>query len=244
MRHARAVCAATLFIVLSTGAKAAEVDYFIKIPGVDGEARDGAHDKWIIIESLDWGAYRLDREAGAVRFGDGAHGRRLPSGSSNSSSKGDPDRPVIIGDVPNSSAPAQRNQSDLNFVLSRASRANPKLMQNCANGKHLPKVEIDQLANGQRIAHYVLHDPRFVSFAAGDVRLSASTGTNAVRRQSLNNLQQMTITARTLKTNPTVRLVYQCADWINYKTGAKGGNCAASKTRKDIILKGSKIKEN
>lgn len=241
MRRLLAIGVAAAALAATSYAHAAEVDYFLKIPGIDGEGRDGAHNKWIVIESLDWREYRLDREAGAVRFGDGAHGRRLPSGSSSASASGDPDRPVIIGRAPSPQASTQHNQTDLEFVLSRASRATPKLMQYCASGKHVARVEIDQIENGKRTARYVLHNPRFVSFVAGDVRLTA---TSAARGQSSNNLKQMTLAARSLTTDPKVHLVYDCADWINYKTGAKGGNCAASKTRGDVIMKGSKIKEN
>lgn len=244
MRHVWTAHAAAAVVLFAPTTGAAAADYFIKIPGVDGEARDKNHDKWIIIESVDWGAYRLDREAGAVRFGDGARGRRPPRGQTTAPAYGDPDRPVITGRVYSDESSAQYNETDLQFVLSRASRATPKLMQYCASGKHVAKVEIDQIENGEAVARYVLRNPRFVSFVAGDMQLTAPVTGAAARSRSPGKLKEMTLAARSLATDPTVRLVYDCADWVNRKTGAKGGNCATSKTRGDVVIKGSKIKEN
>jgi type VI secretion system secreted protein Hcp len=44
------------FVLMAAPTSAAQVDYFLKIDGIDGESQDPQHDKWIDILSWSWGA--------------------------------------------------------------------------------------------------------------------------------------------------------------------------------------------
>lgn len=200
-----AALAAAAALILS--AKAAQVDYYLKIPGVDGESRAGAHDKWIEITSV---SFALDREAGAVRFGDGVSGRRPPAARN-----GDVDQPVIIGSLPNPQT-ARQNQTDFAFVMERASRATPKLMQSCADGKHIDRAEIDELRDGVVAVSRVYYDLRFVAFEADGERIEPGAAGRRVAR---------TLKNRPLKADPKVVMRYACMEWKDARTGKKSAPC-------------------
>jgi type VI secretion system secreted protein Hcp len=42
-------------VIVNPGSTSAEVDYFLKIDGVDGESKDTDHQNWIDIQSWSWG---------------------------------------------------------------------------------------------------------------------------------------------------------------------------------------------
>lgn len=218
---------------LAGGVEAAQVDYFLKIPGVEGEADKRGHENWIELVHYD-----LDRESGEVRFGDGVTGRRPPTGAAD----GDPDQPVIVGSLPNPKS-AQQAQSDLAFVMRRASRAGPKLMQLCANGQHIPKAEIHELHDGVLAVKRTYYDLRFVSFETDGERIEPG----AAGRRLARRLQ-----SQRLANNPRVRMRYACMEWADVRSGKTSAPCPVAAKKdgtitikgKDITLKGKKIREN
>jgi type VI secretion system secreted protein Hcp len=85
----------------------AQVDYFLKIPGIEGESTDSAHGGEIEILSWSWG------ESNASTHESGTTG--------GSAGKG--------------------HLQDMTCTL-RASKATPKLMQYCADGKHITEETV------------------------------------------------------------------------------------------------------
>lgn len=207
MTIARISAALIAAAALTASAKAAQVDYFLKISGVEGEATAEGHKDWIELISV---SYALDPEAGALRFGDGEAGRRLPAGD------GDPDRPVIVGSVPNAQA-AQPAETDFAFVLHRASKATPKLMQYCADGKHVGRAQIDELHGGVLAVKRAYYDLRFVSFEADGERITPGAAGKRLARR---------LKTRTLQADPKVAMRYFCMEWEDARTGEKSAPCA------------------
>lgn len=145
----------------------------------------------------------------------------------------DPDRPIIVGAVPNRAG--QQNRTDLEFVVSRASRATPKLMEYCANGKVLPTIEIGALKAGSTETVYTLYDARFLELRSGRTRIA----------QGARNSRDIRAAARDLREDPVIRISYACAEFENFSTGEKSAPCPqAGKASGEVTMKGAKIKEN
>ncbi|GEM_PF-459169 len=56
-------------VVSDAPSQATAVDYFLKIEGVDGESTDQTHDKWIAIDSFQWGGSASSTTTGAAAGG-------------------------------------------------------------------------------------------------------------------------------------------------------------------------------
>lgn len=204
---------------IATQSAAAKDDFFIQIGNIQGEARDGAYNGWIELQSVEIGkGYRIimnEDGTGRIQFGDGAHGRRLPGG--------DPDRPVIIGSVPNPRTPAQYNQTNLEFIHARASRATEALEKACAAQTHFRKAEIHHVIEGKTSAKYVFYGLQCAARSNG-----GSAG-------------------------PKITMSVNCVRKTDLRSGAATSACPADSMKKDgtiviqgkdITLKGKKILEN
>jgi type VI secretion system secreted protein Hcp len=98
----------------------AQVDYFLKIDGVDGESKDAKHKNEIDIESWSWGAV----QSGTPQSGGGGGG---------------------AGKV---------SMQDFHFVM-RLTKASPKLMLACANGKHIKMATLTARKAGKTQQEYL-----------------------------------------------------------------------------------------
>jgi type VI secretion system Hcp family effector len=124
----------------------AAVDMFLKIEGIDGEAKDEAHSGWIDVLSVDWGAVRATPV------------RATPARPQRGAERKRPGR-VKYGDI----------------TLKRGyDAASPKLMLAVANGTRVPSVVLEFTtteAEGVRYVRYELQDVIISSYridAGGD----------------------------------------------------------------------------
>ena len=123
----------------------AAVDMFLKIDGIDGEAADANHDKWIDVLSIDWGAKGTPVRATTTVRQRGAERKR-------------PGR-VKYGDI---------------TLKKSYDASSPSLAQACANGEHIPKVSLEWTttdADGTRYMRVELQDVIISSYgidATGD----------------------------------------------------------------------------
>jgi type VI secretion system secreted protein Hcp len=90
-------------------------DMFIKFDGIDGEAKDSNHDKWIDVLSVDWGAAGDPAAQSAERPRRAANPRARRRGD------------VIMTDV---------------TISKGYDAASVKLMEACARGAVVPKVDV------------------------------------------------------------------------------------------------------
>jgi type VI protein secretion system component Hcp len=205
---------------LATSVRAAEVDYFLKIPGMEGETRKGAYNGWIDLQAVEiskgYSIAMNEDGTGRIQFGDGVSGRRLPAG--------DPDRPIIIGSVPNpQAAHGQYNQTNLEFIHQRSSRANTALKNACASGRHFRKAVVHQVIEGRTSAQYVFYGLQCTARSGG------------------------------ARSNPKLSMSVNCVQKTDLRNGAKTAECPADAMKKDgtiviygkdMTLKGSKINQN
>ena len=77
-RATRAVTCIALASALCVPASAAQVDFFLKIPGVPGESRDKDHKNWINVESVAWSTHR----PGAAKGGNVEYEWKVEEGES------------------------------------------------------------------------------------------------------------------------------------------------------------------
>ena len=124
----------------------AAVDLFLKIDGIDGEAKDEAHSDWIDVLSVDWGAMATPvRAARAVRQRGGERARMVGR--------------MTIGDV---------------TLTKSYDKSSPKLAEACANGTHIPKLSLEwttSAADDSRHMRVELEDVTISSYgidATGD----------------------------------------------------------------------------
>lgn len=225
----RSFCLAIVLTVAAGAAGAAEVSYFLKIPGIEGESHDDAYHKWIDLIEVDL-TYRVrtDEEGESrVIFGDGEHGRRPPTGD------GDPDQPIIVGSVPNPEHVNEHPGAALTFTVAHHSPAVEALYKVCRSGKHFSRVELQHVVNEKRAARYQLFGVQCRSLTDGSVAVTS---------------QQFGERARF---GPTVSMSANCVQRLSPKP--KSTPCPAASKRKsspavvpskDIVLKGKKILEN
>ena len=116
--------------ILAALAPAAEAAAFVKFDGIDGEASDANHDKWIDVISVNWGAAKPSTSA---------RGKRLT-------------RPKIGSGGPPGSGPGTLT------ITKRVDKASPVLLQRKKNKRRINKVIIDAKNYGGARATYLKYE--------------------------------------------------------------------------------------
>lgn len=98
----------------------ANVDYFLKIDGVEGESADSKHKGEIDVLSWSWGESNSGSHAGG---GGGGAGKVA--------------------------------MQDFHFTM-KVNKASPKLLQNCASGKHFGKATLTCRKSGDKPQEYLI----------------------------------------------------------------------------------------
>lgn len=134
----------------------AAVDMFIKFDGIDGEAKDDKHDKWIDVLSMGWDNTSQARMVARPRL------------------DARPRRGARAGDA---------EIRNLTFTKSYDA-ASPKLVEACANGTHMDSVLLEwTTTEGERVQYlkYELTNVMVTSYS-----LSAGEGTVPTESVTLN----------------------------------------------------------
>lgn len=122
----------------------AAIDAYLRIPGVEGEAKDAAHAKWVAASSVVSGDLngdaQADREASAPLVSELT--MRKAGGN-----------PTAMSHSASAGAPAGKRMHKPFSITKEVDAASPKLAQMCASGQHLPQVDVDMGS-----AHYRLTD--------------------------------------------------------------------------------------
>ncbi len=130
-----AVAIAGCVLLAAPAGRAAAVDYFLKIEGIDGESKAQGHQNWLEVTSIAWG-----RGAPQSIAEGGMAGR---SGA---------------GEARSASGPGQMT------ITKTVDKASPKLMQAMASGRHIASAQLDLAKPGAPAMRYNFQNVIISSF--------------------------------------------------------------------------------
>jgi type VI secretion system secreted protein Hcp len=118
-------------------ASMAAMNAYLRIPGIDGEAADAAHARWIMISSVASGDLKAESA--------------LNIGSQSSGSGSGKVAPQAMD--ANSGMASGKRQHQPFVIVKEVDKASPKLMQAASSGQHFTEVDVDMDGS-----HYKLSD--------------------------------------------------------------------------------------
>ena len=119
------VVAGCCMLLAAPAGRAAAVDYFLKIEGIDGESKAQGHQNWLEVTSIAWG-------------------RGAPQGVAEGGMAGR----SSAGEARGASGPGQMT------ITKTMDKASPKLMQAMASGRHIASAQLDLAKPGAPAMRY------------------------------------------------------------------------------------------
>ena len=139
----------------------AQVDYFLKIDGVEGESTDAKHKNQIDVESWSWGAV----QSGTQQVGGGGGAGKV-------------------------------TMQDFHFVM-KLTKASPKLMLACANGKHIKLATLTSRRAGKAQQEYLTF--KFSDVLVSSYQTGGSEGSDEPLDQVSLNFRKIEMSYREQK---------------------------------------------
>lgn len=125
LRSILAVAVGGCMLLAAPAGRAAAVDYFLKIEGIDGESKSQGHQNWLEVTSIAWG-------------------RGAPQGVAEGSMAGRSG----AGEVRSASGPGQMT------ITKTADTASPKLLEAMWSGRHIASAQLEIAKPGAPATRY------------------------------------------------------------------------------------------